>query len=268
MALGLSRREQWTLIGVVGVILAGIGVGALHRPGGELGVETTRDATGRWERLAQFPAGQTPPSIRAGDLLTSPTNRTGQTGPTQTPTGGLDLNRATAPELEHLPGIGPVRARDIITYRDSIGGFASVEQLTDIRGIGPATLERLRPYVFVAPPAADPSSTMTLPASAPARGFGLGPASATPVAISTAPPIAPTPAPALTATPPPRINVNTASYEELQKITGIGPVLARRIIEDRQRNGRYRSPTDLERVSGIGPVTLQRMLPQITVEER
>lgn len=64
--------------------------------------------------------------------------------------GRLDLNRATAAELETLPGIGPKRAQDIINYR-RIQPFVTVDDLTNIRGIGPKTLESLRPLVTVVP---------------------------------------------------------------------------------------------------------------------
>ncbi len=61
----------------------------------------------------------------------------------------LDLNRATAVELETLPGVGPVLAGRIIAYRDSVGGFRTMESLLEVKGIGAATLERLRHRVMV-----------------------------------------------------------------------------------------------------------------------
>jgi competence protein ComEA len=59
----------------------------------------------------------------------------------------VDLNRATAAELERLPGVGPALAVRIIAYRDSVGSFGSVDQLERVKGIGPATVARLRELV-------------------------------------------------------------------------------------------------------------------------
>ena len=62
----------------------------------------------------------------------------------------FDLNRASEEELQKLPRVGPVMARRIVQYRQKIGQFRSVEQLLEVKGIGRKTLERLRPYVYVA----------------------------------------------------------------------------------------------------------------------
>lgn len=70
----------------------------------------------------------------------------GELGGVSTP---LDLNSATAAELETLPGIGPALAGRIVAYREEHGPFTSVEDLLQVSGIGPATLERLRPLVYV-----------------------------------------------------------------------------------------------------------------------
>ena len=61
----------------------------------------------------------------------------------------LDLNAATAGDLDGLPGIGPVLAQRIVSFRQEHGRFASVEQLNDVPGIGPALYARLAPLVHV-----------------------------------------------------------------------------------------------------------------------
>ncbi len=63
----------------------------------------------------------------------------------------VNLNTATAADLEALPGIGPALARRILEYRAQHGPFSAVEDLLAVRGIGPAKLEQLRPYVTVEP---------------------------------------------------------------------------------------------------------------------
>lgn len=61
----------------------------------------------------------------------------------------LDLNTATAEQLETLPGIGPTTAAAIIEHRERKGPFRSVDALLDVRGIGPARLEQIRDLVRV-----------------------------------------------------------------------------------------------------------------------
>lgn len=65
------------------------------------------------------------------------------------PTAVVDLNTATATELESLPGIGPATAQAILDYRARRGRFRSVEELLAVRGIGPAKLAALRGRVRV-----------------------------------------------------------------------------------------------------------------------
>lgn len=59
----------------------------------------------------------------------------------------ISLSRATAAELESLDGIGPTLAARIIEWRTAHGGFASVDQLMEVPGIGPARMEALRARV-------------------------------------------------------------------------------------------------------------------------
>ncbi|CAN5888359.1 ComEA family DNA-binding protein [soil metagenome] len=65
------------------------------------------------------------------------------------PGAPLDLNAATVEQLDTLPGVGPVTANAIIAWRDSHGTFDNVEQLSEVDGIGPARLEKLRDLVRV-----------------------------------------------------------------------------------------------------------------------
>lgn len=61
----------------------------------------------------------------------------------------VDLNTATEQQLEALPEVGPVTAQAILDWRAQSGGFTSVDQLTEVQGIGPKTLAQLTPYVTV-----------------------------------------------------------------------------------------------------------------------
>ena len=59
----------------------------------------------------------------------------------------LNINTATVEELQTLPNIGEATAQRIIDYRTQHGNFASVDALQNVKGIGPKTLEKLRPFV-------------------------------------------------------------------------------------------------------------------------
>lgn len=114
--------------------------------------------------LLEFPPGGADTRDRVAGAL-EPRDRAGRAGAGRIRTerpgsqprgfapahGPIDLNRATAAELEALPGIGPALAARIVAYRDSAGGFRDIGELARVRGIGAATLERLRPLVYVRP---------------------------------------------------------------------------------------------------------------------
>jgi competence protein ComEA len=63
----------------------------------------------------------------------------------------VDINEADWPELAQLPGIGPTLARRIVDTRTARGPFADHAQLRRVSGIGPKTLERIRPYLLPMP---------------------------------------------------------------------------------------------------------------------
>jgi competence protein ComEA len=64
---------------------------------------------------------------------------------------------------------------------------------------------------------------------------------------------------------PAPVNINTASAEQLEALPGIGPVLARRIVEFRARHGPFQRLDDLLEVQGIGPRLLERLRPLVTL---
>nr|WP_296772176.1 ComEA family DNA-binding protein [Rhodococcus sp. (in: high G+C Gram-positive bacteria)] len=74
----------------------------------------------------------------------------GQPGAAESaPAGKVDLNTATAAELDALPGVGPVTAAAIVSWREVNGPFSDVAQLAEVDGIGPVRLEKLRAQVTV-----------------------------------------------------------------------------------------------------------------------
>jgi comEA protein len=88
----------------------------------------------------------------------------------------IDLNRATAEELESLPGLGAAKAAAIVAARDAQGGFTSLDELESVRGIGPALMAKLRPLLVVGGTA--PKSRPS-PKSTPAAPSAPKPADAT-----------------------------------------------------------------------------------------
>ena len=155
----------------------------------------------------------------------------------------IDLNRADRAELLQLPGVGPALAERIEAYRRENRGFRSVEDLRHVRGVGPATLARLRPWVCVEG-AEDEPDTETVMAS---------------VKRPAAPPAEAKKAGALVEL----IDINKASAADLRKLPGIGPKLSQAIIDERDK-APFKSVDDLRRVHGIGAKTLDRLRPYVT----
>ncbi len=83
-----------------------------------------------------------PTTGKAGGVASSP-----QPEPSGVST--IDLNVADQAALESIPGVGPVTATAILQHRAELGSFTSLDQLLDVTGIGPATLESIRPYVSI-----------------------------------------------------------------------------------------------------------------------
>lgn len=169
----------------------------------------------------------------------------------------VDLNRADNAALRQLPGVGESLARRIEESRRQYGDFRDVDDLRRVSGIGPATLERLRPFVYAQPTsiAADEEDGTSPPAVLAARQEKV-PEKPAPVRR----PTVSKKTEALTD----RVDVNRATAEELQRLPGVGPALSARVIEARQQKP-FRAVEDLRRVHGIGAKTLERLRPHVTV---
>lgn len=129
----------------------------------------------------------------------------------------VNLNTADSATLQTLPNMGPNRAEDILRYRRSGNVFRNVDDLKKIEGFGERTAKRLKPHVKYGEDHYSPPSKST-------SG---------------------------------KIDINSASEEELKSLSGVGTVMAQRIIEYRKRNGPFESYSDLDKVSGIGQGTIK-----------
>jgi len=63
--------------------------------------------------------------------------------------GTVNINRANLAQLQTLYGIGPTKAQEILKYRKAHGEFKSVDELVNVKGIGPKTLQKLKSHVSI-----------------------------------------------------------------------------------------------------------------------
>jgi competence protein ComEA len=80
-----------------------------------------------------------PPSAPAGEPSSS--------SPPSDSGAPVNINNASAEDLQTLPGIGPTRAEQIIAYREAHGGFKTIEEIQEVPGIGPATFEQMKAQI-------------------------------------------------------------------------------------------------------------------------
>lgn len=147
----------------------------------------------------------------------------------------VDLNGATVQELQELRGIGPSKAASIVAWREARGPCAKPEEVIDAPGIGPGTWEAIR---------RDVRCGETVAADG---GLVLHPP----------PPIrAPEP-----------VNINRATAAELLALAGMTPERAGKLVSDRDARGTYASCRDVVRIDGFGPATVAVWGDRCTTEE-
>ena len=148
----------------------------------------------------------------------------------------IDPNTAGEEDLDRLPGVGPAVAGRIVQVRQDHGPFAEPGDLLSVPGVGPATLARITPYLeWPIRPQLGGSARPPHPDTDPA------------------------------ARKPARLDLNRASREELERLPGIGPVMAGRILTLRANVGRFRRLEEVQSVLGIGSATIERLRPFVII---
>ena len=133
-----------------------------------------------------------------------------------------------------LNGIGRAKAESIIQYRQTNGKFNNIDEIKNVKGIGNSIFSKISSYIYVE----NPTYTST---DSPTQSSDSNNSKTN------------------------KIIINTADINELIKITGVGQVIAQRIIDYRNENGSFKTIDDIIKVKGIGEKTFQKMKEQITI---
>lgn len=196
---------------------------------------TLHTGTRRTKTASAKRAGQASQETRTAPESTTPA--------AETVTFPLELNAASAAELEQLPHIGAVLAERITAYRDQIGGFSNREQLLEVEGIGEATLYEIYDLLYLEYETFPEPEPEPKPAGAPAPAAERQPA-------ETAPPATEPPAAAAPAVTFP-LDLNQATAAELEQIPEMQPELAEKIVAFRQQIQAFSSVYELLYVDGM-----------------
>ena len=160
----------------------------------------------------------------------------------------ININTAERDELQKLPQIGPTTAGNVIKFREQNGLFGKIEDIMKVKGIGEKTFQKIKDYLTVgvvdASELESPSSTDATYESVPATGTTT-----------------------ITASEPGKIDINTATVDQLSSLHRIGNAIAQRIMKYREENGPFKEIEDIMKVRGIGKKTFERIKHLITVEE-
>jgi competence protein ComEA len=233
--------------------------------------------------------------VTANENTTDKVSHTGKSASRDSTSKKVNINTASKEELEGLPGIGPSIADNIIAARP----FKSVKDLKDVNGIGEQRFEEILPHVTVGSAASRRSSEAAGGPAGTSSAKASG--SDKPTAEAQSKNVTPSGSPAAagggsavttdsthsgsdkpgarekeesratrsntrsetsaTRNAGEKVNINTASKEQLEALPGIGPVKAQAIIDNRP----YNSPEDIKKVKGIKEGTYDQIRDQITV---
>jgi len=222
--LELNRVERRSLLLATALLVFGATVRFGVGPGA---------ATYRWDPNPDVAADARPGPAEVREEVRKEIARSREAARPLSPGERIDPNRASLAQLSRLPGIGPARAAAIIRERKTEGEFRTAADLQRVRGLGPGSARRLAPF-------------LSLPAL-PVAGNAAGVVARTATRGGSRSRL------------PPRVDLNRANLVELQRLPGIGAHRAARILEARERKGRFRSAAELAEIPGIGPATMRRL---------
>ena len=143
-ASGAAADADLDRVNLAGALSDGVQIYVPHR--GETAAPAQIQPNGGTANVGQ---GNTAQSGAAQNNAPQPARTLTASGSAQKGSAPVNINTATAEELQSLPRIGPAMAQRIIAWREAHGGFRSVDELDAVPGIGPSMLENLRPLVTV-----------------------------------------------------------------------------------------------------------------------
>ena len=251
--LKISRAERYAITVLVILLVTLMGINAIVTPSAPFEQDRYRKIDEKFRRrstllkqkeqqiLARYQvedAPAEPAESAAADTFPNPPKKAAAKGSL------IDINAADGKTLQRLPGIGPSYAGHILKYRRRNGGFKAKEELLRINGIGAKRLQKISPLITVG------KSGTGLPA----------------VAVDSLPQADVANDQRNVEQPKQRaaefvLNVNEAGSSELQKLPGIGPAYAERIIKYRNENGVFREKDELLKIKGIGKKRLAKIKP-------
>ena len=148
-ASGAAADADLDRVNLAGALSDGVQIYVPHR--GETAAPTQIQPNGGTANAGQGNAvnGAAQNGASQGGTQPQPARTLTASGSAQKGSTPVNINTATAEELQSLPRIGPAMAQRIIAWREAHGGFRSVDELDAVPGIGPSMLENLRPLVTV-----------------------------------------------------------------------------------------------------------------------